>query len=163
FKNGAGTARAGADALITKNYLEGRTGASGTGGDVPTVAEGTVNANVACTGDDCTTGSGCFTPGGTAAACAIATMSVQNTFAGMFGMSSSTVRRRAIASFTSIGGASPQLPLTICGNAFLTPNCTDASCLPHGLQVPSPTDNTSWTTFFISASQNNVNGYLPSA
>ena len=163
FKNGAGTARAGADALITRNYLEGRVGVSGSGGDVPDVVEGTVNSGTACTPGVTCEGTGCFTSGGTSAVCARATMNVQNTFAGIFGMPTSTVSRRAIASFTSLGGAGPQLPITICSNAFLTPNCTTAACLPSGLQTPSPTDNTAWTAFFQSASQNNVNGYIPSA
>lgn len=77
---------------------------------------------------------------------ATAVATVPNFFAGMFGDPTSTVTRQATAALTPPGRA-PVLPLAI-GECFWDVFESNGSCSeqPAFSQVPSPTDNSCWTS-----------------
>jgi hypothetical protein len=71
-----------------------------------------------------------------------------------------TVTKQAVAVFTSVGGASPTLPLAICAACFSS-SCInpDQSCLP--LTQTNNNENTSaWTGYFGGASTSAIKDYI---
>jgi Flp pilus assembly protein TadG len=149
-----GTARAGADAVIPLNTVDGAAAAAGDGGEVPNVDVGNYDFDNAT-----------FTNGGTPnnAVRATATVQVNTLLAGIFGSSTETVTKTATAAFGSTGGAQPQLPLTVCDSNFPNPDCMGDGCLPNLIQVPNPSDTSGWTGFFETAGTSTIGDFFPTA
>jgi hypothetical protein len=82
--------------------------------------------------------------------------------AAVLGSPTTTVEKTATASFTTVSGATPELPMAI-GSCYFENLCD--GCLPNLIQVPSNTggdaNNTGWTGFFGTASNSNMSGYIP--
>lgn len=105
-----------------------------------------------------------FTAGGlpTNAVRARVTTVLNNILLGAIGVPVSTITREAIATFGGLGAGTPTLPIVL-GECHFNPNCMDQSCMPYLSQVPSPSDNSGWTGFFETASNNTILSYMPAA
>jgi Flp pilus assembly protein TadG len=142
------SAQAGADAALAQNSVDGNVAT----GNLVSLETGSYDPTTRT-----------FTPGGTptGAVRANASATVTNIVASMIGHPSSTVSRSAIATFTSTGSGTPELPLAI-GDGLFPSDCEGPDCsLPQLIQVPSPDDNTGWTGFFDGASSNTIGDFFP--
>jgi Flp pilus assembly protein TadG len=106
-----------------------------------------------------------FSTGGTPqnAVHVTAAATVSNLLGSMYGHPNSTVTKVATASFVSLAGGQPTLPLAIGDCAFPDPNCLDSSCLPSLTQVPNPTNNTAWTGFFGGTGTSDLRSFFPTS
>lgn len=104
-----------------------------------------------------------FTPGALPynAVRARAGATVSNILLRGIGFPQSVVTRQAIAAFAGIGSGIPTLPIVI-GECNFNSECYHQSCMPYLARVPDTTDNSAWTAFFESASNNNIEHYFPS-
>jgi Flp pilus assembly protein TadG len=93
---------------------------------------------------------------------ATVTVVVANLMRGMFGSPTSRISKTAIATFAPMGGCDdhPEIPLVIGDCTGFSDHCYSQSCLPHSLQVPSP--STGWTAFRQPANRNFISDFLPS-
>jgi Flp pilus assembly protein TadG len=85
---------------------------------------------------------------------------VNNILLDTIGHSQSTVTREAIATLAGIGSGIPTLPIVI-GECHFNAQCYHQTCMPYLAQVPDPSNNSGWTAFFESASNNNIDHYFP--
>jgi hypothetical protein len=105
-----------------------------------------------------------FTAGGAPvnAVRAEVTTVVDNIVLSAIGSPQTPLTREAIATLSGLGSGIPTIPIVI-GECHFDPDCGDQNCMPSLSQVPDPDDNSGWTGFFDSASQNDVLEYMPAA
>lgn len=85
---------------------------------------------------------------------------VNNILAAMMGASTSTVTKRARASFTGVGQATPGLPLAVCAECSNTTDCLGSGCISLS-EAPTGSNTSAWTGFFGGTGTSSIANFLP--
>lgn len=91
---------------------------------------------------------------------AVVSTEIRNPFTAIIHRERQVVEKVSYASMVGLRGGQPTLPIVV-GDCYFDTECYDQSCMPALAQVPTPAENSAWTTFFTNTNTPNVLSFVP--